>query len=176
MGFLLANAAHELKTPVTVLLGEAQVLSRQPRSLEEHERFEASVQDEMRRFAQLIDGLLTLARAHAGFPIPLAQPVSLNEAVTDAVQSCQPLARHCGVRLILRLAPPRADAPDLAILGDGELLSLMVANLIRNAIRHTPVTRGTAARTGNARTRARSSSVVKPFRLMNYCRYSLNGS
>ncbi len=134
----IANAAHELKTPVTVLLGEAQVLRRQTRSAEEHERFVASVEDEMRRFAQLIDGLLTLARAHAGFPIPSAGPVSINEAVTDAVQRCQPLAEQRQVRLIPVLAQPVTDAPDAVVLGDGELLSLMVANLIRNAVRHSP--------------------------------------
>jgi two-component system OmpR family sensor kinase len=134
----IANAAHELKTPVTVLLGEAQVLSRQPRTREQHEHFVNSVQDEMRRFAQLIDSLLTLARADAGFPIPLAVPVSVNEAVTDAVQRCQPLAQRRENRLILTLAPPRPDAPDAVVQGDNELLSLMVANLIRNAIRHSP--------------------------------------
>lgn len=133
----IANAAHELKTPVTVLLGEAQVLSRQPRTPEEHERFVASVQDEMRRFAQLVDSLLTLARAHAGFPIPLAAPVSVNEAATNAVQRCQPLADQKDVRLILALAPPVPDVPDAVVQGDGELLTLMVANLIRNAIRHS---------------------------------------
>jgi two-component system OmpR family sensor kinase len=135
----IANAAHELKTPVTVLLGEAQVLSRQARTPEQYERFVASVQDEMRRFAQLIDSLLTLARAHAGFPIPSAGPVSVNEAVTDAVQRCQPLAEQREVRLILVLAPPSPDEPDAVVLGDSELLSLMVGNVIRNAIRHSPV-------------------------------------
>jgi len=125
--------------------GEAQtpersgeVLGRQARTPEQYERFVASVQDEMRRFAQLIDSLLTLARAHAGFPIPSAGLVSVNEAVTDAVQRCQPLAEQREVRLILVLAPPSPDEPDAVVLGDSELLSLMVGNLIRNAIRHSP--------------------------------------
>lgn len=134
----LANAAHELKTPVAVLLGEAQVLRRHPRTLEEHEHFAADVQDEMRRFGQLIDGLLTLARSHAGFPIPLAEPVSVNEAVTDAVQGCQPLADQRGSRLVLTLASPSPGSSDAIVQGDSELLSLMVSNLIRNAIRHSP--------------------------------------
>jgi len=135
----IANAAHELKTPVSVLLGEAQVLARQPRTPEEYDRFIGSVQEEMRRFAQLVDSLLTLARAHAGFPIPSASPVSVNEAVTDAVQRCQSVAQQREVRLVPLLAPPAADVPEATVNGDGELLSLMVANLIRNATRHSPV-------------------------------------
>jgi signal transduction histidine kinase len=134
----LGNAAHELKTPVTVLLGQAQVLGRQPREPRQYEEFVESVGDEMRRMGELIDGLLTLARAHAGFPIPLAQPVSLNEAVTDALQRWQPLASERGVRLVLRLPPADGEAPVPTVLGDSELLSLMVGNLIRNAIRYSP--------------------------------------
>jgi signal transduction histidine kinase len=70
-----------------------------------------------------------------GFPIPTAEPVSVNEAVTDAAGSSQTSADRRQVRLIPKLAPPDPAAPDAVVQGDSELLQIMVANLIRNAIR-----------------------------------------
>ncbi len=135
----IANAAHELQTPVSILLGQAQVLSQQARSAEEHDRFAASVQDEMRRMAKTIEGLLTLARADVGMPPGSVTSVSLNEAVTDAVQRCEPLARQREVRLVPVLAVPAPDRPEPLVAGDGELLRTMIVNLLRNAIRYSPV-------------------------------------
>jgi signal transduction histidine kinase len=134
----IADASHELKTPVTVLLGEAQVLTQHDRSVEEYGRFVASVQDEMRQMAKLVDSLLTLARADAGFPLTAKMPVSINEVVMDAVERCQALARQGSVRLVPVLAMPVGDEPEPEIDGDSALLCAMTENLIRNAVRYSP--------------------------------------
>ena len=131
----LADASHELKTPVTVLLGEAQVLTQQARTPEEYDRFITSVQDEMRLMARIVDSLMTLARADAGLPLAVQAPVSINEVVTDAVQRCQAIAQQREVRLLPELAMPESDVPDPTVRGDAALLQTMVENLIRNAIR-----------------------------------------
>ncbi len=57
----------------------------------------------------------------------------------DAVGSCQPLAVQREVRLVPRLAMPGPSAPEPTMVGDDDLLTAMVSNLIRNAIRHAPV-------------------------------------
>ena len=54
----IADVAHELKTPLAILLGEAQVLSQQERSEQQYGRFIASVQDEVRTLAQTVDSPL----------------------------------------------------------------------------------------------------------------------
>lgn len=136
-GFI-ADVAHELKTPLAILLGEAQVLMRQERSPEEYARFVASVQDEVRTLAQTVDSLLTLARAEAGLPIVGVSEVSINEAVTDAVERCNPLAEQREVRVVPVLALGQSDEPGPLVPGDGALLRMMFANLLRNAIRHSP--------------------------------------
>jgi signal transduction histidine kinase len=135
----LANAAHELKTPVAVVLGEAQVLSQRDRTPEEYDRFVANVQDEMRRFGQIVNSMLILARADAGLPLASIEPVSVNEVVMEAVSRCQVQAQRQEVRLVPVLAMPTSDQPDLTVSGDGELLRAAVVNLIRNAIRYSPV-------------------------------------
>lgn len=134
----IAHASHELKTPLSVLLGESQVIIQKARTVEEYERFVCSVQEEVRSLAQMVDSVLTLARAEAGLPMSTADEVSLNEVILEAVEQCQPQARTHEVRIVPHLALPAGDDLEPTIIGDGDLLRLMFANLIRNAIRYTP--------------------------------------
>lgn len=137
-GRFIASVSHELKTPLAVLLGSAQVLLGKDRSPAEHRRFAHSVQEEARELSQTIDSLLTLARAEAGLSLASREEVSLYEVVTDAGQRCEAAAREGMVRLITRLAPLLDSEAAPLVLGDGELLRLMVTNLLRNAIRYSP--------------------------------------
>ena len=134
----IADAAHELKTPLAVLLGEAQLLLKQASSPEEYNRFVTNVQDEVRMLAQTVDSLLTLARAEAGIPLAEVGEVYVNEMIMDAVERCNPAAIQREVQLVPVLAMPESDEPDPVVRGDGGLLQLIVANLIRNAIRYSP--------------------------------------
>ncbi|MBK8270156.1 MAG: HAMP domain-containing protein [Planctomycetes bacterium] len=135
----IAHASHELKTPLSVLLGESQVMIQKARTPEEYERFVASVQEEVRSLAQMVDSVLTLARAEAGLPMTTADEISLNEKIVEAVERCQPQARERQARLVPHLAMPRGDETEPTLIGDGDLIRLMFVNLIRNAIRYTPV-------------------------------------
>lgn len=134
----LADVSHELKTPLSVLLGEAQVLMQRERPPEEYERFVVSVQDEVRALTRIVDSVLTLARAEAGIPIRHAVDVAVNETVMEAVEKCQPAAKQAEVRLVPRLALTEADEVQPTIHGDPDLVRLMFTNLIRNAIRYSP--------------------------------------
>ncbi len=134
----IANAAHELKTPVTHLLGQAQVLARQIRSPEEYDRFVTSVQDDMRHLAMIVESLLLLARADAGLPLAGYARVSINEVVTDAVERCTPLADQREVKIEPKLFWPTPDQNEPEVNGDAELLLSLVGNLLRNAIRFSP--------------------------------------
>jgi two-component system OmpR family sensor kinase len=134
----IANAAHELKTPVTHLLGQAQVLARQTRQPEEYDRFVSAVQEDMRHLATIVESLLLLARADAGLPLDSRARVSINEVVTDAVERCHPYAAQREVRLEPALCAPTDEADEPETEGDAELLVSMVSNLVRNAIRFSP--------------------------------------
>ena len=134
----IANAAHELRTPVTHLLGQAQVLARQTRSPEEYDRFVAAVQEDMRHLAMIVESLLLLARADAGLPLEARTRVSINEVVVDAAERCQPFAAQREVRLEPVLFSPTAETNEPEVTGDAELLVSMVSNLVRNAIRFSP--------------------------------------
>lgn len=137
----IANAAHELRTPVTHMLGQAQVLLLQDRPLQEYRLFVAGVQDEMRALKQVIEALLVLARADAGLPATSRTPQSPNEIAMEAVQRCQLSAQQRGVRLVPQLLTLDGDDAEPTILGDAELLVTMISNLLRNAVRFSPPSR-----------------------------------
>lgn len=152
----IADVSHELRTPLSVLLGEAQVLTQQRRSTEDYERYVGSVQEEMRRLARVVNSLLTLARAHAGFPLPAVSNVSINDLVVDAVQRTEPLARTRQIRLVPDLAMPEdMEHTEPIVEGDAELLSTMLSNILRNAVRYS-FARGTVEiRVRSTRTNSR---------------------
>lgn len=133
----IQDASHELKTPLATLLTEAQVLKLGQPSPEECRRFLDSVEEELRHLGRLVESLLLLTRFDAQQRI-VDHEVSVHDAVVAAVQECEPIARQYGVQLAPMLADSLADDDDPVCRGDEQLISSMVSNLIRNAVRFSP--------------------------------------
>jgi two-component system OmpR family sensor kinase len=124
----VADAAHELRTPLAGVQAVAEAAMAPELSAEERERLNLLLLRETRRAARLVDDLLVLARLDAGLPLR-REPVDLLE-----------LARAEADRVRL-LTPDRAldvdGAPGL-VAGDGQRLGQVLGNLLDNASRHTP--------------------------------------
>ncbi len=130
----LSNVSHELKTPIAILLTEAQTLP--PESFRgEASKFVSSVTEEMRRLGRMMDSFLMLTRVRGGGSIPNPRPYDVNEFVLEALGDCQVIARRANVELAARFAE---NGRPLRVTGDPELLRVMTHNLIRNALRHSP--------------------------------------
>jgi signal transduction histidine kinase len=127
-----ADAAHELKTPLTAILGIAQVASRRDRDAEGYRNALDEVHAEAMRLSRLVEALLTLARADAGILVPQAHRVDVGRVCMDAV-----VRAGRGGDITLRV--PQEPA---CTLGDPVLLGRVVDNLLENALRHgaAPVT------------------------------------
>ncbi len=134
----IGNVAHDLKTPIAVMLTESQVLRPGSVSLEEYEQYRRSVIDEMRRLGGLVESFLTLARADRGDLLDRVCDVSMVDVILEAVSECDGEAASAGVRLV----PSIDDAGEVEgfgeLRGDPDLLRTMLINLIRNAVRHSP--------------------------------------
>jgi heavy metal sensor kinase len=128
----VADASHELRTPISIIRGEADVALAQDRSAAEYKQALAIVLDESRRLSRLVDDLLNLARADAGRVKLQVAEFYLNDLVAECCRSAQTLAAARGIALEC----PAHD--DVAFRGDEELVRRMVMNLIDNAIRYTP--------------------------------------
>jgi len=128
----MADASHELRTPVSVIQTTADVtLARDGRGENDYRDALATVGAEARRLGRLVDDMLVLARADAG-GYPLRRDnLYLNEIVTDCLRTVDVLARERGVTI---RASARDDVP---FCGDESLLRRMMLNLLQNAVTHT---------------------------------------
>jgi signal transduction histidine kinase len=124
------HASHELKTPLTVMCGEAEIASRDE-SLPAAERERAASQlDELRRLARIVDGLTLLARADAG-QITLAWDlVRLDELVRDNFADAQILAEPQGIQVKLE------SCEEITVRGDRHRLRQLLLNLADNAVKY----------------------------------------
>ena len=130
----VADASHELRTPVAILAGEADVaLSKKDRSPEEYRESLEILRKEALRLKQIVEDLFTLTRADIG-QLPLT-PSSfyLDELVADCVRNFRTIAQ--AKQITLTCAP----SPELLVSADEALLRRMFLNLLDNAIKYTPV-------------------------------------
>jgi len=128
----VADASHELRTPISVIRGEADVVLSSERTPAEYRASLAVILDESRRLSRLVDDLLNLARADAGRVRLQVREFYLNELVHDCCRSAQALE---GARQLTIECRP---CDDLQYRGDEDLLRRLVMNLLDNAVRYTP--------------------------------------
>jgi signal transduction histidine kinase len=130
----ISDASHELKTPLTIINANAQMLERWA-DKDPVVRTESlhAISDESAALAGMINGMLLLAKAESGDGIP-REPVALDAVVADAVRVGQ--ARAEGKALELNFSSSVPDGAPL-VLGDAHLLRQLFTNLIDNAVKFT---------------------------------------
>lgn len=131
----ISNVSHELKTPIAVLLTEAQTLN-QAELGPAGEEFVRSSTEEMKRLAAMIESFLLLTRIRAGKAHPVDKRFPIVEATVEAVAHCERLARQHRVSLL----PTASEGTSLddEVAGDPMLVQVMIEGLVRNAIRFSP--------------------------------------
>jgi signal transduction histidine kinase len=122
-----ADASHELRTPVSVILTQTQsALSRDRPSAEYREALEAC-QRAAQRMRALTDSLLELARLDAGQEPMKREAFDLARVMREAVELVRPLAAQRAIEL-------RCDLPTIECVGDAERIGQVATNLLSNAI------------------------------------------
>jgi signal transduction histidine kinase len=139
---LVAWVSHDLRTPLAGLRAMAEALEdgvvADPATVADYHR---RIRTEADRMAGLVDDLFELSRINAGTLRLSLAAVSLGDVVSDAVAAAEPVAAARRIRLVAS----NGDWP--TVRGSEPELSRVVANLLRNAIRHTP-SDGTVSVTG----------------------------
>ncbi len=130
----ISDASHELKTPLTVINANAQMLERwADRNPEIRSESLRAIRDESSGLARMINGMLLLAKAESGDGIP-REPVLLDAVAREAVRLGGPLAEAKQLTLEYRPDPSAAEA---RVLGDPDLVRQLMSNLIENAVKFT---------------------------------------
>lgn len=130
----MADASHELRTPVAIIRGESEVaLSKDVRAAADYRESLAIVHDEGKRLARIVEDLFTLARADAGqYPLERSN-MYLDETVGQCVRSIDSLATQRGLSLNYETS-----TRELFFSGDEGLVRRMTLNILDNAIKYTP--------------------------------------
>ena len=128
-----ADASHELKTPLTVVrAGVERAITRPGMPQEALAPLEETLQ-EVNRMTELLNSLLTLARADEGRADLHLEPVDLREIIEEAGETGELLAEHAGVGIEIRLPPQ-----PVVLAVDRSRVRQLALNLIENAVKYTP--------------------------------------
>lgn len=132
-GDFLANASHELKTPVASLLGYIETLRGHAKNdPEARERFLVIMQEQAERMQRLISDLLSLRQIEQSEHIAPSSSADISAAVNFAIDTVSPLARARGVKISL-------DGPkSLMVKGHQDQLVQLCLNILDNAVKMTP--------------------------------------
>jgi len=124
-----ADLAHELRTPINNLVGEAQVALALPRSSAEYTRVLQSALEEYQRLARMIDSMLFLAQADQARAALTLTRLDARAELKAVADFYQPLADEQGVTLVCE--------GEATVLADALLLRRALSNLTSNALRYT---------------------------------------
>jgi signal transduction histidine kinase len=124
----IANASHELRSPLTVIRSQAEVALANPELDPRELRMTAEVVVEAtKRTEALLDGLMVLARSQRG--MLRREPLDLAQVARSSAETVSREARERSVGIVLDLDSAR-------VLGDRRLLERVVANLLENGVRY----------------------------------------
>src|SRR5437763_10177821 len=128
----MADASHELRTPIAIIQGEADVALARDRSAGDYRESIEVTQRAARKLTRIVQNLFLLARGDAGrYPTSMTRFYA-GDVVADCVRGMQSVAQARGVALT-------SSAPeDLVIVADEELINRLVLNLVENAVKFTP--------------------------------------
>jgi len=128
----MADASHQLRTPVSVLRTTADVtLRRTHRPEPDYREAITIVTEQAVRLTKLVDAMFVLSRAEAGGRTLRPEPVYLDEIVAECARGLSVIAAERGVRV------ETTGDTDVAFVGDDDCLRQLFMNLLDNAVAHT---------------------------------------
>ena len=125
-----ADLAHELRTPINNLMGEAEVALSRARGPEEYRQVIESSLEECGRLGRMIESLLFIARAEGDGAAPAPRPLDGRAEIEAVCDFHDAVGEEGGIEMICRGAAP--------VHADPMLFRRAMSNLVSNALRHTP--------------------------------------
>lgn len=127
----MADAAHELRTPITILRTRAEIALQQPRDTANYVSALRGIEVESRRLGSIVESLLVLARADAGERQIEKERIFLDDIAIDAAGAAQVVARQKNVEITVD------EFEEAPIEGDSSLIRQLVMIVLENAVKFT---------------------------------------
>lgn len=128
----LADASHELKTPIAVIKGMVEILNREDFHDPETEKdFLCQIEREVNRLDLLVKDILTLSKLSSSHPLLDRRKVDMQELIDTTIQSLQKAAQQKGLRITTSYALEEA------IFCDPMRMRQVITNLVNNAIKYS---------------------------------------
>lgn len=127
----MADAAHELRTPITILRSRAEIALQQPRDPTTYVATLRSVEAEARRLGGIVDSLLVLARADSGERQIEKEPIFLDDIAVDAAAAAEAVARPKNVAVTVD------EFEEAPVSGDPTLIRQLMMIVLDNAVKFT---------------------------------------
>ena len=127
-----SDASHELKTPLTILKGEVEVMLRKERTSQEYQQTLKSNLEEINRMSQIVEDLLLLSRADTGEIRVNREDINLTEILAEVVAQMDLMARSKKLHL-----SASNHHQEIHIFGDALRIRELFINLIENGIKYT---------------------------------------
>jgi heavy metal sensor kinase len=124
-----SDAAHELRTPLSIILTQVQTALKRERSPAEYHQTLESCLRAAQRMRKLVESLLELAHFDAGQQQLKHFPFDLAQTAQDCIDLVQPLAEARGIKFSAKL-------PELYCIGDPERIGQVLTNLLTNAVEY----------------------------------------
>lgn len=141
------DAAHELRTPITVLMGEIDVTLRRPRTEAEYATTLGVLQRQTKSLQEIVESLLFLARSEGDAALPQLQKIDVHSWLEDYQRNWVRLPRASDLKIENHVDP------DMKVLSTSSLLAQILENLVSNALKYsapgTPVIVSSQSRSGN---------------------------
>ncbi len=133
-----ADASHELKTPLTILLGEIEVALNNRRTPEDYVDILNSSVEEIRRITNIVDELLTIARLESGQLQLQKRPTRVDELLLDAVSRTSAYASQRSININYEVQnKSEQESEEVFVNGDRDKLLSVFINLLDNAIKYS---------------------------------------
>jgi signal transduction histidine kinase len=127
----MADAAHELRTPITILRNRAEIALQQPRDTSDYVSALQGVEAEANRLGSIVDSLLVLARADTGERQIERERIFLDDIAIDAAGAARMIARPKGVEITVQ------EFEEAPVVGDRSLIRQLVMIVLDNAVKFT---------------------------------------
>jgi signal transduction histidine kinase len=127
----MADAAHQLKTPVAILRANADIALQRPRDADDYRVALKSVETESQRLGSIVDRMLMLARADAGAGVPEKRRVYLDDIASDCIGAAGSMAERKNISIDVEAFE------ETPVMADVALVRELIVILLDNAIKYT---------------------------------------